>query len=555
FDAWKSEHFHTFRVASSETLRLKDGVIDPIFRYRYIVYHCAHYGVPRVRGMSQNRKYNYLPCGCSAMLRLNYSCSERTLRITTLHEEHTGHDVSAQAYKEFLEKSKRFGPRQNPENVTRRFSAPLPSTTLTSCHTLEALLNRNDSPLSDKENDPATVESAAEDSVVIEDGVEKNEEKVELSSSPRTDEERFQIIHAVLQGLCDNLLESEDAELDEKLAQLSALHSQWREMNFDDRRSRLPCRMSGCENVNSGCACIERCWVKKQASRHFTVSNIIKMDGLQDEKSSTSENVPCSQSSVESCSISEERSILLSQAAIMDVVENLRTSNKRDGGQSLIAKQTWPNISGFQVGRRFRSFLEFEQAFDAWKSEHFHTFRVASSETLRLKDGVIDPIFRYRWSERTLRITTLHEEHTGHAVSAQAYKEFLEKSKRFGSRQNPANKTRRFSALLPSTALTNCHTLEALLNPNDSPLSDKENDPAAVESAAGDSVVIEDGVETNEEKVELSSSPRTDEERFQIIHAVLHGICDNLLESEDAELDEKLAQLAILHSQWREMNL
>ncbi|KRZ84576.1 hypothetical protein T08_7665 [Trichinella sp. T8] len=352
--------------------------------------------------------------------------------------------------------------------------------------------------------------------------------------------------------------------------------------------------MSGCENVDSGCAWIKRCWVKKQVSRHFTVSNIIKMDGLQDEKSSTSENVPCSQSSVQSCSISEEKSILLSQAAIMDVVENLRTSNKRDGGQSLIAKQTWPNISGFQVGRRFRSFLEFEQAFDAWKSEHFHTFRVASSETLRLKDGVIDPIFRYRYivyhcahygvprvrgtsqnrkynylpcgcsamlrlnyscSERTLRITTLHEEHTGHDVSAQAYKEFLEKSKRFGPRQNPENETRRFSAPLPSTTLTSCHTLEALLNRNDSPLSDKENDPATVESAARDSVVIEDGVETNEEKVELSSSPRTDEERFQIIHAVLQGLCDNLLESEDAELDEKLAQLSALHSQWQEMNL
>ncbi|XP_003371022.1 conserved hypothetical protein, partial [Trichinella spiralis] len=126
----------------------------------------------------------------------------------------------------------------------------------------------------------------------------------------------------------------------------------------------------------------------------FTVSNIIKM---QDEKSSTSENVPCNQSSVQSCSISEERSILLSQAAIMDVVENLRTSNKQDGVQNLTARQTWPNISGFQVGRRFKSFLEFEQAFDAWKSEHFHTFRVASSEILRLKDGMIDPIFKYRY--------------------------------------------------------------------------------------------------------------------------------------------------------------
>ncbi|KRX51488.1 hypothetical protein T09_8612, partial [Trichinella sp. T9] len=81
---------------------------------------------------------------------------------------------------------------------------------------------------------------------------------------------------------------------------------------------------------------------------NFIVSNIIKMDGLQDEKSSTSENVPCSQSSVQSCSISEERSVLLSQAAIMDVVENLRTSNKRDGVESLTARQTWPNISGFQ---------------------------------------------------------------------------------------------------------------------------------------------------------------------------------------------------------------
>ncbi|KRX13084.1 hypothetical protein T07_11813 [Trichinella nelsoni] len=122
----------------------------------------------------------------------------------------------------------------------------------------------------------------------------------------------------------------------------------------------------------------------------FTVSNIIKMDGVQDEKCSTSENVPCNQSSVQSCSISEERSILLSQAAIMDVVENLRTSNKRDGVESLTARQTWPNISGFQVGRRFKSFLEFEQAFDAWKSEHFHTFRVASSETLRLKDVLLN---------------------------------------------------------------------------------------------------------------------------------------------------------------------
>ncbi|KRX18505.1 hypothetical protein T07_12591 [Trichinella nelsoni] len=352
--------------------------------------------------------------------------------------------------------------------------------------------------------------------------------------------------------------------------------------------------MSGCENVDSGCAWIKRCWVKKQVSRHFTVSNLIKMDGVQDKKGSTSENVLCNQSSVQSCSISEERSILLSQAAIMDVVENLRTSNKRDGVESLTARQTWPNISGFQVGRRFKSFLEFEQAFDAWKSEHFHTFRVASSETLRLKDGAIDPIFRYRyivyhcahygvprvrgmfrhrkynylpcgcsamlrlnysWSERTLRITTLHEEHTGHAVSAQAYKEFVEKSKRFGARQNSASGIRRFSAPLPSTAFANCQILEPILNHNNSPLSDKENDPAAVKSAAEVSMAIVDSVKANEEKVEPSSSPRTDEERFQIIHVVLQSLCDDLLETEDAGLDEKLAQLVALHSQWQTTNL
>ncbi|KRY12538.1 hypothetical protein T12_10181 [Trichinella patagoniensis] len=329
---------------------------------------------------------------------------------------------------------------------------------------------------------------------------------------------------------------------------------------YSDCDITLPPLINDYQYVQSSRAVVNTDEVKPEADANadngtFIVSNIIKMDGLQDEKSSTSENVPCSQSSVQSCSISEERSILLSQAAIMDVVENLRTSNKRDGVESLTARQTWPNISGFQVGRRFKSFLEFEQAFDAWKSENFHTFRVASSETLRLKDGVIDPIFRYRWSERTLRITTLHEEHTGHAVSAQAYIEFVEKSKRFGARQNSASGIRRFSAPLSSTAFANCQTLEAILKNNSSPLSDKENDPAAAESAAEASMAIVDSVEANEEKVEPPSSPRTDEERFQIIHVVLQSLCDDLLETEDAELDAKLAQLAALHSQWQTTNL
>ncbi|KRZ14201.1 hypothetical protein T11_6253, partial [Trichinella zimbabwensis] len=320
-----------------------------------------------------------------------------------------------------------------------------------------------------------------------------------------------------------------------------------------------------------------------------------KMDREQDEKSFTSENIWCGQSTVQSYSISEERSILLSQAAIMDVVESLRPSNGQDGVRHLSARQTWPNISGFQVGRRFKSFLEFEQAFDAWKSKHFHTFRVASSETLRLKDGGIDPIFRYRyivyhcahygvprvrglirhrkynylpcgctamlrlnysWSEHTLRLTTLHEEHSGHAVSSEAYKEFVEKSRRLGARQNPANVTRRLSAPLPSTAFANCQTLEAILNHNDGRFSDQENDSAAGKSATDDeSMAVVDGEQANEEKVEPSSTPRTDEERFQMIHVVLQSLCDDLLETEDTQLDEKLAQLAALHSQWQAVNL
>ena len=40
-----------FRIASSETFRNPDGTtINEQFRYKYIVYQCAHYGKPRKRG-------------------------------------------------------------------------------------------------------------------------------------------------------------------------------------------------------------------------------------------------------------------------------------------------------------------------------------------------------------------------------------------------------------------------------------------------------------------------------------------------------------------------
>jgi hypothetical protein len=52
FERWKRDQYHPFRVASSETLKMPDGSTSDTFKYRYIVYHCAHYGMPRMRGMS-----------------------------------------------------------------------------------------------------------------------------------------------------------------------------------------------------------------------------------------------------------------------------------------------------------------------------------------------------------------------------------------------------------------------------------------------------------------------------------------------------------------------
>uniref|UniRef100_A0A914YRH6 ZSWIM3 N-terminal domain-containing protein n=1 Tax=Panagrolaimus superbus TaxID=310955 RepID=A0A914YRH6_9BILA len=93
FEPWKQQHFHPFRVASSETMRHPDGQQDPVFKYRYIVYHCVHYGTPRMRGNGKRPNQSYLPSGCKAMLRLNFSYNDNSLRITTLHTEHQNHEI------------------------------------------------------------------------------------------------------------------------------------------------------------------------------------------------------------------------------------------------------------------------------------------------------------------------------------------------------------------------------------------------------------------------------------------------------------------------------
>ncbi|EJD74421.1 hypothetical protein LOAG_18260 [Loa loa] len=48
FEAYKRTGNYPYRVASSEILRDGEGRMIDRFKYKYIVFHCAHYGTPRV---------------------------------------------------------------------------------------------------------------------------------------------------------------------------------------------------------------------------------------------------------------------------------------------------------------------------------------------------------------------------------------------------------------------------------------------------------------------------------------------------------------------------
>ncbi|KAK0417814.1 hypothetical protein QR680_013228 [Steinernema hermaphroditum] len=128
FKEWMDSNFHPFRVASSERMTSDTSFAD-VFQYRYIVYHCKHYGVPRKRGQGKRPNQQYLPCGCKAMLRLNYQSSERALRLTTLVETHNGHDVNRDAYEKSLSNHRRqTTPRGSPMRVTHSPNSLLNST-------------------------------------------------------------------------------------------------------------------------------------------------------------------------------------------------------------------------------------------------------------------------------------------------------------------------------------------------------------------------------------------------------------------------------------------
>ncbi|KAK6744510.1 hypothetical protein RB195_011310 [Necator americanus] len=128
FEAWKRECLHPFRVASSETLREPDGTVNHRFKYRYVVFHCAHYGEPRMRGIGKRPNQHYLPSGCRAMLRLNYSFSEQLLKITTLHDEHLNHEVSPEMFRKVSAKLKRSScGAPSPAGKRSKLDSPVPS--------------------------------------------------------------------------------------------------------------------------------------------------------------------------------------------------------------------------------------------------------------------------------------------------------------------------------------------------------------------------------------------------------------------------------------------
>ncbi|TKR57834.1 hypothetical protein L596_030480 [Steinernema carpocapsae] len=125
-EAWKRVGFHNFRIASSEKMKSADPELVARIRYRYVVYHCAQYGAPRRRGEGHRPNQNYLPCGCRAMLRLNYSHEEDVLRLTTLADQHTNHEVSYDSFKKIDSKTRRSHGHKGdiPSPITPKLKTP-----------------------------------------------------------------------------------------------------------------------------------------------------------------------------------------------------------------------------------------------------------------------------------------------------------------------------------------------------------------------------------------------------------------------------------------------
>uniref|UniRef100_A0AAF5PQW5 ZSWIM3 N-terminal domain-containing protein n=1 Tax=Wuchereria bancrofti TaxID=6293 RepID=A0AAF5PQW5_WUCBA len=107
FEAYKIVWSYPYRVASSELLRDGEGRVISRFKYKYIVFHCAHYGIPRKRGRGERINQNYLSLGCTARFRLNADTTNGCLRISSFHEKHTNHECTEEDYLRIISKKRR----------------------------------------------------------------------------------------------------------------------------------------------------------------------------------------------------------------------------------------------------------------------------------------------------------------------------------------------------------------------------------------------------------------------------------------------------------------
>ncbi|KAK0418486.1 hypothetical protein QR680_013585 [Steinernema hermaphroditum] len=131
-EAWKRVGFHSFRIASSEKMKSANQALMDRIVYRYVVYHCAHYGPPRMRGDGHRPNQNYLPCGCKAMMRLNYSHEEDVLRLTSLTATHTNHEVNWETFSRINSKTRRshiHGEFHSPVTPKQKTPASSPAST------------------------------------------------------------------------------------------------------------------------------------------------------------------------------------------------------------------------------------------------------------------------------------------------------------------------------------------------------------------------------------------------------------------------------------------
>lgn len=183
------------------------------------------------------------------MLRLNYSWTENALRVTTLNIEHTGHEVSANHYTRFASKTKRQCLSSPPISFK---SSPMQKSS-ESTEDRQNLLLRQLSPMASlavakseffptTPNNffPLTMSSLFEFLAASHQQNRQNWQSYSnlinnnhhsatnvVVDDKRTDDERFTVVHPVLQNLTDHLLGLKGSEFDERVNDLKMILSKW----------------------------------------------------------------------------------------------------------------------------------------------------------------------------------------------------------------------------------------------------------------------------------------------------------------------------------------